>query len=136
MARGRTGARTIRLRARGRSLGAFFLLLRALALVVGVQLTGAPHLAMDVASLALDVPFAHEDCSREAGDETCPPGCPNCHCTHAGASDLPPVDAAFLELAPPDTSVWTLAPVIEIPQSPDVSSVYRPPKSARSSLAS
>ena len=128
---GRTGPRG-RKGTRPWSLRAFLVILRAVALLVSVQVSGALHLAVDLAPMAFDVAFEHDDCSHDTGEDTCPPSCPHCHCCHGRAGALPPPSVSFAELpSPPRASDWRPVAADEIPQGPDLSSVYRPPKSPR-----
>jgi hypothetical protein len=54
---------------------------RTLMLAFVAQVSGATHTAADVLACAEHEQHEDPDCSD--GDEDCPPGCPDCHCSHA-----------------------------------------------------
>jgi hypothetical protein len=102
---------------------------RLLTLLLTVELSGLSHATLDVcSSLAL---CSHEasDCDDEEAGHECPPGCPSCHCWHAGA---PTVQLA-IEWAPPLVTTqsaeagFTPAEDATVTVA-DKSSLYRPPR--------
>lgn len=101
---------------------------RVLALILSVQTSGVAHVGADLAGSIFGYVVEHEDCSQET-DEKCPPGCPNCHCSHGGASALPPMTAALYVPRPRGDSEWSRPHTNDGPPTPPLSSVYRPPKS-------
>lgn len=104
------------------------LLLRVVAIVLSVQTSGVAHVGADLAGSVFGYVVEHEDCSRET-DEKCPPGCPNCHCAHGGASALPPVATVLHVPRLRGDSSWSSRPhATTAPPAPPLSSVYRPPK--------
>ena len=56
-------------------------LLRLFMVVFVVQVSGATHTLADIIDCAQHEQHDEPDCSD--GDEDCPPGCPDCHCSHA-----------------------------------------------------
>jgi hypothetical protein len=74
-------------------------LLRPLALLLALQLSGLPHAAADLASAVLEVAEGHEVCPEDGSCNDCPAGCPNCHCAN-GMRLLVPQAWASLLLAP------------------------------------
>ncbi len=105
------------------------LLVRAVALILAVQMSNVAHAAVDVASAVFGYVAEHDDCMRDCEDDQCPPGCPKCHCASARPNVLPS-DLIGLQPPPPraTTTSWSRSPTTEQPPSPLLSSVYRPPK--------
>jgi len=101
---------------------------RVFALVLGLQFTGAAHLAVDVVSLVVDGHAEHEEqCPADRPCDDCPPGCPNCHCPNTLRS-VPPESSTLsaLPLAAPDR--MTLRDDSTAPSGPDLPSLFRPPR--------
>jgi hypothetical protein len=106
------------------------LLLRVLALIVGLQVTGAGDAAVHAVSLVLPAASAHEDeCPLEGPCRDCPPGCPNCHCTNALTSVIPQVGVPSVVL-PAAVSASKERLAEREPLVPDRSSLFRPPRPA------
>lgn len=106
------------------------LFLRLLATIVAVQVSGTGHLLLDVAPLVLDVGFEHEDCSEEGSEDSCPPGCPNCHCSHPIGA-LPVKSVRLEDVQPPALArTWTRPALPDVPAGPDLGCIDRPPKLA------
>ncbi len=99
---------------------------------LAVQTGGVARDASDVVwafALGVDAPDVDDDCLRERGDCHCPPGCPNCHCSH-GVASLPQGAAGSVLLVRFDApSVVGPARDDTTPPSPVLSGVYRPPRS-------
>lgn len=113
-----------------RSLSLVILLLRVIASIVAVQVSGAAPVVMDVAPLVFDVAFDHDDCSEDGGDDDCPPGCPNCHCSH-NISALPACPVVIGDTHEPTLgATWSPHTRTEMSSGPDLGCVYRPPKAA------
>jgi hypothetical protein len=105
-------------------------LLRMLALIVGLQVTGAGDAAVHAVSLMLPTASAHEDeCPLEGPCQDCPPGCPNCHCTNALTSVIPDVGVPSVAL-PVTASASSELLAEREPLVPDRSSLFRPPRLA------
>jgi hypothetical protein len=106
------------------------LALRLLVLLFAAELSGMTHAVLDVSASLLGAQHAaDDDCDDSEAGHECPPGCPNCHCWHAGTPSPPPVlergpvaiatvacDASFVPYRAPATA------------GPDPSCVYRPPR--------
>jgi hypothetical protein len=122
------GARRARLR------WALALLLRIVAVVLTVQTSGLAHVAADLASAACGETAEHEDCTREGDDDRCPPGCPNCHCSHGGVNVMPAFGVALNVPDPPDGSSWSRPDATARPPAPARTSLYRPPKATPAAL--
>jgi hypothetical protein len=105
-------------------------LLRLLAFILGLQVTGAGDAAVHAVSLVLTAPSAHEEeCPLEGPCRDCAPGCPNCHCTNALTSVVPEVGVPGVVL--PVTDSASNAPIAERePLVPDRSALFRPPRAA------
>ena len=105
-----------------------FGVLRVLALLLGVELSGAGHLAADALCLAVPGLLEHEEerCPPNGPCDDCPPGCPQCHCPNVIASVPAP---SPLALATTDVSK---APSLRIeeqpPTSPELPLPFRPPR--------
>lgn len=104
------------------------LVIRALAVLLALQVSGLAHFSADV--------LFHDDCSADCShektrghdtDSDCPPGCPTCHaCTHAQAMYVPRAVAA---LVPPTILVPPRPNATERPHAIGFhESVYRPPR--------
>src|SRR4029079_7659199 len=58
--------------------------LRVLALILGLQLSGAAHAATEAIELIASADVKHADaCPPDGPCNDCPPSCPNCHCSNA-----------------------------------------------------
>jgi len=106
-------------------------LLRLLVLLVATELSGATHALIDAASSAGGTALHDDDCDDEAGHE-CPPGCPNCHCTHGArvsvAFSAPRVEVQ-LEEVPTLHDEGGFVPLDGLPpKSADLARLYRPPR--------
>lgn len=123
---GPSTAQSSALRARGLVLLG---VLRVLALLFTVELSGLTHAALDVLSAVTGDVHAQADCEDEEGGHECPPGCPSCHCWHAGTPSVP------LRMEPGRRIVLKLngelgfVPVENMPPSgADLAAIYRPPR--------
>lgn len=109
--------------------------LRLIALLVATELSGVAHALLDVAASAAGVEHPRDDCDDEEAGHECPPGCPNCHCTHGAIAQLAPRTTP-----PPEQQLTVLHPVrLEAgfvprdampPQGADLTRLYRPPRAA------
>jgi hypothetical protein len=103
--------------------------MRVLVLLFTVELSGLSHAALDVLSAASGDLHAESDCEDEEGGHECPPGCPSCHCWHAGTPSTPlrmePGRRIVLKL----TAELGFVPAQTMPPAgADPASVYRPPR--------
>lgn len=106
------------------------LLLRALALFVALQVSGLVEFVADVtASAAESSDGCCSDCPLEKSGRECPPGCPNCHCTHGGSALPPSCVTAFLDAFDPRAPMADEPVVAEAPRAPVLPGVFRPPRS-------
>ncbi len=108
------------------------LLSRVLAVLVAIQSSGAPHLAIDVIGYCSGEPHGDKDCSDdEESKHGCPPGCPSCHTQCGFLASLPPSTGTELEIPPVDTSL-TLPRAHEDgkPPSANRTSLFRPPRAS------
>jgi hypothetical protein len=106
------------------------LLLRVLAVLLGVQLGGIGHAAADALhETGIIVVEEHEECPLDRACDDCPPGCPQCHCSNRVPS-VAPLDAFVLVSALPRADV-TFAPTeSRSPPRPELPSLYRPPRTS------
>lgn len=109
------------------------IVLRMLALLMTIELSGLAHLTLDTCELlgVVDQHQDHDDCEDEEAGHECPPGCLNCHCAHA----------AVLVVAAPHFEVSCRATTLEpqllafpsrallYPGATERESIYRPPRS-------
>jgi hypothetical protein len=104
-----------------------FLLLRALLVVLGLQISGAAHAVVDAVAVLTDHAVEHDEpCPPSGPCDECPVGCPDCHCPNAFRSGLPQSVATLLE---PSHSEPLLAWFEQrAPVSPDPSLPFRPPR--------
>lgn len=111
------------------------IVLRLVVTMTAVQITGIPHVAVDViAAMQNDErqEHSHENCPNDDDGRECPPGCPSCHCTHAMSA---------LPVAAPSTVLDWLIPIemtiapyeAQGPPNPDPLTLYRPPRTLRAS---
>jgi len=116
---------------RSRAVRMALLVIRTLALLISVEVSGLAGFAAEL--VALNTDGAADCCSDgplEKGGKECPPGCPNCHCSHGGLA-LPPAAATeFADAFDPAASVATGPTNANAPHAPILASVYRPPRSA------
>jgi len=68
------------------------------------------------------------DCPMEQDGRECPPGCPNCHCSHGGVGLPAALDEADRNIA---AEAQIEAPPYEatVPRAPPGPGIYRPPRS-------
>ena len=67
------------------------------------------------------------DCPLDQDGEKCPPGCPSCHCFHAGVGLLP-VGELRVVTVNLDTDAAVVPYEAAVPRAPPASDVYRPPR--------
>jgi len=105
-------------------------LARVLALVLGVQLSGAAHIAADVVSLVQSGVVEHDDeCPVDGACDDCPPGCPRCHCQNHLPVVVPEAVSLQVETqARP--AVATLDVEAQVLLGPELPSVFRPPRAS------
>jgi len=105
------------------------LLLRVLALLLGVQLGGIGHAAADALhETGIIAAEEHEECPLDRACDDCPPGCPQCHCSNRVPSVAPLAAFVFVRALPGAD----LPPVLaesSAPPRPELPSLYRPPRS-------
>lgn len=101
--------------------------MRVLALILGLQISGASHSLVDVVAALGDHTAEHDDpCPPSGPCDECPEGCPDCHCPNAFRSGLPQSNTALLEPAPSEPVVaWFEA---RAPDVPDPQLPFRPPR--------
>jgi hypothetical protein len=106
------------------------LLLRVLAVLLGVQLGGIGHAAADALhETGIILVEEHEECPLDRACDDCPPGCPQCHCSNRVPS-VAPLGTFVLASALPRADV-TFAPTESgSPPRPELPSLYRPPRSS------
>jgi hypothetical protein len=106
-------------------------LLQVLAAVVGLQMGGVIHAANDVVSICIAGGEHDDGCPLDGPCDDCPAECPSCHCSNGFRTlAVPPPEIQLSLLAEaPMTVEWVDA---REPAPPDLPSVYRPPRDARS----
>lgn len=113
----------------GRLVRILLVAVRMIVAVTAVQITGIPHVVADAVAV-VQADDRHEDCPNEDDGRECPPGCPNCHCTHP-MSALPFV-APPMVLDPLIPIEVAIAPYEALaPPGPEPAGLYRPPRSLR-----
>jgi hypothetical protein len=100
-------------------------LIRVLAVVLGMQLSGVGHFATELAEAVVSAEVHHESCPANGPCDDCPPGCPQCHCSNGLRSVAP-------EASPPVAGVLVTAGGVaaftpEKPPSPELPLPFRPP---------
>ena len=110
----------------------FVLALRLIVLSLSVQTGGVARDASDIVwavVLGVDAPDLDDDCLQDLGACHCPPGCPNCHCSHGVGSLPPPPSDPLLLVAPDATELVVFGNVDSHEPRPLLDGVYRPPRS-------
>lgn len=105
-------------------------LARLVLLACALQLSGSPHVLVDLlgGASAGCIDTCAAPCDDE-DDDHCPPGCPDCSCPHGRLPSLPPSLVPVLpeQLAWELTEVWT--PYRSgLPPSPPLPRLDRPPR--------
>lgn len=98
-------------------------LLSAIVLAFALQLSGTGHAIAD--ALACESHEAHEDEDCSDGGRECPPGCPDCHCSHMGAGSIAPAFAEPVQFA---TRVVFSERRQAQPPQPASDQLFRPPR--------
>jgi hypothetical protein len=98
-------------------------LLSAIVIAFTLQLSGIAHAVAD--ALAFAAHEAHEDADCRDGGSECPPGCPDCHCTHLGSAAVMPAFARSIEFA---TNIEFGELHQTPPPQPTSDQLYRPPR--------
>lgn len=104
--------------------------LRVIAVLLSLEFSGAAHAALDgYEALTGVTQHADDDCEDEAGHE-CAPGCPNCHCWHAGLPTVPPAAVSdTLKVAARAEQGRGFVPYTAMPlREAALASLYRPPR--------
>ena len=123
-----TGPRPIVVHAKQRRYALFVVVLRVFVLLFSAELSGLTHAAVDI--FALDGAHQTDDCDDENGGHECPPGCPSCHCWHAGTPTAPLAMHFEMQVVVVQVSRPGFIPVTKAaPRGADHDSVYRPPRS-------
>ena len=102
-------------------------LLRILAMLLAVQLSGTCHVLDDVISMWSSGVLDHEQCPPDRPCDDCPPGCPTCHCPNTLRSTAAqPGPSMTVEL--PSSGLVELSWDEAAPRGPDLPPPYRPPR--------
>lgn len=124
----RTGQRSAVVHTRQRRYVLSVAILRVLVLLFSAELSGLTHAAVDISGL--DGAHQTDDCDDEKGGHECPPGCPSCHCWHAGTPTAPLAMHFEMQVVVLQVSRPGFIPVTKAaPRGADPDSVYRPPRS-------
>ena len=117
---------------RGRRLVALFVgVFQVFAIVSAFQLSSVGHFASDVVQLLVDGRHHHDvgDDDEDQPGHECPAGCPNCHHVHAGGASLPnAAGGSVSSLLPAGARPRRALDPEQIPLSPSLPSLYRPPR--------
>jgi hypothetical protein len=107
------------------------LVVRALVLLVSIELSGLAGVAAEMAAMnAEGSADCCSDCPLEKSGKECPPGCPNCHCSHGGAVFAPAVATELADAFDPARTVVAAPTDPAAPRAPVLPGVYRPPRFA------
>lgn len=104
-----------------------FVALRACALLLTLEFSGALHLALDGYEALRGGEHRQDDCG-DPQDHECAPGCPNCHCWHAGLPFTPSEQERRALLASAPSEEPGLPYLVNAPQGADLDGIYRPPR--------
>jgi len=106
------------------------LLLRVLAVLLGVQLGGVGHAAADALhETGIIAVEEHEECPLDRACDDCPPGCPQCHCSNRVPS-VAPLASFVVASAFPSADVPFALTESAAPARPELPSLYRPPRTS------
>jgi hypothetical protein len=100
---------------------------RVLAVVLGLQVSGAAHALEDALSLVVAEQVEHEECPADGPCNDCPPGCAQCHCPNSLRS-IAPQASPQLTLVFEASKAAASAPRSGAPLSPDLPGLFRPPQ--------
>jgi hypothetical protein len=104
-------------------------LTRLLVMLFAAELSGVTHAALDVCGSLEGAAHGQSDCEDHEGGHECPPGCPSCHCWHAGTPSAPIAMRCELQRMSPPSATQGFAPRASVtPARVDPDSVYRPPR--------
>ena len=115
----------------------FVMVVRLLMAFTAVQMTGMPHVVEDV-MMALhnddDQNHLTDDCPNDRDGRECPPGCPDCHCTHMMHA-LPVLASPFLLELSSFAEIVFAPYAAQAPPRPAIGALYRPPRTHKSLLS-
>jgi hypothetical protein len=98
-------------------------------LLFAAELSGLTHAALDVSASLLGAQHTSSDCDDSEGGHECPPGCPNCHCWHAGTPSPPPVlERGRVAIATVACDASFVQYRAHAKAGADPASIYRPPR--------
>jgi hypothetical protein len=126
----RPGEAQLNARRRGTLLRALYLVVRVLAVLACLEISGSLALAAEIGAMpdaASD--DCCSDCPLEKDGKECPPMCPACHCTHAVLAVPAALTSTLLTLPAPASALRWLNQPSALPPSAPVGSLYRPPRS-------
>ncbi|HET8935039.1 MAG TPA: hypothetical protein VFN67_16435 [Polyangiales bacterium] len=102
------------------------MLLQLLTVLIVCEVSGAVHVALDVAAACGQVEHGENDCEQDGHE--CPPGCPGCHCPNgAPAWQAPTFTLARALNLPRPAADFDWQPD-QPPREVDTSGLFRPPK--------
>jgi hypothetical protein len=104
--------------------------LRVVALLLGMQVSGAVHAVSDLVESVVLHQATHQDACPADGRpcEDCPPSCPNCHCSNAPVA-MPPVELASPLLLTESSETSVRLTPSDAPPRPELPLPFRPPRS-------
>lgn len=100
---------------------------RVLAVVLGLQVSGAGHAAADLVASS-HAAGEQEHCPPDGPCDDCPSGCPNCHCPNFMRSVAAPASDAFAARVLPALVSERLLYDARAPGDPALPSLFRPPR--------
>ena len=116
---------------RSRAARLLALVLRALVLLVSVELSGLACVAAQMIAFGAETSAdCCSDCPLEKSGKECPPGCPNCHCSYGGTALPPAVETELASAFDPEMNVPAAPVGVAEPRAPVMPGVYRPPRFA------
>ena len=105
--------------------------LRVVALLLGLELSGAAHAVSDVVATVILHQTTHEDACPADGTpcDDCPPSCPNCHCSNAPVA-VPPGELVSPLLCAESGAASVRLMSADAPPRPELPLPFRPPRSS------
>ena len=110
------------------TLRALAVLLRLLVVLVSVELSGVAAVAELGSGVDETSAGCCTDCPVEKDGKECPPGCPDCHCSHGGIGLPPAFEAVSGQVAAIDVVMLQRPYEAGVPHAPHLPGVYRPPR--------
>jgi hypothetical protein len=109
----------------------FHYALSVLIASIALQISGLGTIAEHLGASTEANAGCCSDCPMEQDGRECPPGCPNCHCSHGGVGLPAAVDEADRNIAA-QARIEAHPYEATVPRAPPAPGIYRPPRTSSS----